>query len=691
MSLRRQQSASMSSFQGASEAERKLMEEEFRREMTYAPFTDVQTTEKERDKQLVRKMFRSLFDLYQQEASIPEYGRVGVGNGRYGATSGVSAKGFQEFVLQYLPDPTNTVGRFMHKTPVFNKSGGKLTEKALMRRLEDLYRDARPNVVRSHVEDLCMHVVMANEVDTFLETLKGTPIKKRGYDDEDDNTEYAPCTAAALHDTNITLPAWVDDICEALESQTALKSLSLVGNRLGSFGLGMSLEEKGAQLARRRTDVMLDKMDERPFEQVTKALGKLRTLSAVSIASNRLIDADMPAVLRLYSVQKLVLANNYLDDSAASLLGDGLGLFSSLTHLDVSRNLIGDQGMVSILNGVTENGTKTLKLSILKIGFNRVKGPAWETIAEVVESAKNLALLDISGNTIMERPGHLKRVSEAIAKNDTLTVLSVGSMRGDTAVNDPVKSDGSFFDRNAERTIPPLDISSTRIGDRIVSLVGPVLSDNRLVSLDVSNNMITPDGMRDLCKHLHNAHALISLDVSFNDFRDDGTESLAKLLRSGKSKISDLNVSTNRIEDDGMIKLIKTLLKGARDVAMKKLNLSGNYMSGESLDLLIKALNSRTNALEHLDISDMEQKNVWKLCSVFVDRNRSLRSLNIARNNIAFKRNEQAEQFAQRVLKSRSLTKLDVSYNEIGDDGALVCCLPLWLFHLLVLFVFTFC
>ena len=73
----------------ASQLERKIMDDEFAREQSFGPFmgAEVSDPEVERDKQQVRKMLRNILSTYQAVASVPRYGRAGVGDGSYGQVS----------------------------------------------------------------------------------------------------------------------------------------------------------------------------------------------------------------------------------------------------------------------------------------------------------------------------------------------------------------------------------------------------------------------------------------------------------------------------------------------------------------------------------------------------------------------------------------------------------------------------
>jgi hypothetical protein len=91
-------------------------------------------TDEERDKQLVRRLMRSLHNLYHHDHTVPAYGRAALGDGSYATQPGVNAREFRNWLVQYLPDPNNSIGRFVRSTPVLNKKGTKLTEKASRRR-----------------------------------------------------------------------------------------------------------------------------------------------------------------------------------------------------------------------------------------------------------------------------------------------------------------------------------------------------------------------------------------------------------------------------------------------------------------------------------------------------------------------------------------------------------------------------
>jgi Ran GTPase-activating protein (RanGAP) involved in mRNA processing and transport len=168
--------------------------------------------------------------------------------------------------------------------------------------------------------------------------------------------------------------------------------------------------------------------------------------------------------------------------------------------------------------------------------------------------------------------------------------------------------------------------------------------------LNVSNNLISPSGMKALCRALSFCQSVTTLNVAWNDIRDRGVLALIKVLRAPNCRITDLDVSYNQISGDATAKLVRTLQKNARATPTKRLNMAGNNFAAEHVPLLVKVLNSRTQPLTHLNLSDMNCRKLWKICMALSDRNRALQWLCLSKNGIHFFKVGNAEEFASRML-----------------------------------------
>lgn len=96
------------------------------------------------------------------------------------------------------------------------------------------------------------------------------------------------------------------------------------------------------------------------------------------------------------TAQKLIYHNLDWGDAQVSKLAVALKVCSGLRSLDLSRNQIGDKGLVDIMNAISES--KTLKRFV--ISANRIGDAGAEHIANTLPHCKSLGVLDVSFNLI---------------------------------------------------------------------------------------------------------------------------------------------------------------------------------------------------------------------------------------------------------------------------------------------------
>ena len=167
----------------------------------------------------------------------------------------------------------------------------------------------------------------------------------------------------------------------------------------------------------------------------------------------------------------------------------------------------------------------------------------------------------------------------------------------------------------ASKMIPIVEFSGCEIGVAECSALANVLGTSPFASIssvDLSDNTISVMGARQLTQ---------------------------KLLLPGKGPTEDLNVQGNVLGDEGLKELTEALKK--RECRLKTLNVADNYITSDGVSKLSLALESNT-CLEELNLSCNE------ICS-------------------------QGVEHLSKVLQNENgkITKLNLSWNDIGDDGVM--------------------
>jgi hypothetical protein len=134
--------------------------------------------------------------------------------------------------------------------------------------------------------------------------------------------------------------------------------------------------------------------------------------------------------------------------------------------------------------------------------------------------------------------------------------------------------------------------------DAIVSIID---SNKQLRTLEVQNNRIFGDGIRNICSSVHNHSSLINLDLT-NSCDDHGDEMLISLLTSGHLKLENLNMSYSGITSfhSNVATVLSDFL--ATDPPLEELELQGNYLNDNAAVLIAGSLRSN-KSLRMLNLS----------------------------------------------------------------------------------------
>jgi len=177
-----------------------------------------------------------------------------------------------------------------------------------------------------------------------------------------------------------------------------------------------------------------------------------------------------------------------------------------------------------------------------------------------------------------------------------------------------------------------LYISSNNIGDDGITAIAGTLSNSQISKLHVRECGITLTGVRSLAAGLLVNNSVMILDVSHNDIGDDGITDIAGTLSN--SQISELDVSECGITLTGVRSLAAGLLVNN---SVRILNVSRNNIGDDGITAIAGTLSN--SQISKLDV---------RKCGITLTGARSL---------------------AAGLLVNNSVRILDVSSNNIGDDG----------------------
>lgn len=232
--------------------------------------------------------------------------------------------------------------------------------------------------------------------------------------------------------------------------------------------------------------------------------------------------------------------------------------------------------------------------------------------------------------------------------------------------------------RNNDPTLIKLDLSHHRIGCEGAEVLAKVLEINMfLIEINLTYNLIKDRGAQVLFESLKENPSIIKLNLSNNHIGDESVKILSEVLR-GKTSLSKIDLSHNDITNTELGNVLKI------NKSVTELNLSYNNLSEESAMKFGEALAENTSLSDlNLSYNNMgnEEYNIWrdgqswksglestKKLAKGLERNKFLTRLDLSYSGIG---DEGAEKLAEALEKNTSLRLIKLDSNIIGDNGAL--------------------
>lgn len=203
---------------------------------------------------------------------------------------------------------------------------------------------------------------------------------------------------------------------------------------------------------------------------------------------------------------------------------------------------------------------------------------------------------------------------------------------------------------------------------QIVTFNTNILCCQELVSLDLSNNRIGPDGAKSLELVFSQCKTLVNLNLSKNLIGANGAESIGKMIGQCQTLLY-LNINSNKIGTNGIRSLSKVLKEFGQCKSLIYLNLSNNQIGSSGIKSLIIAFSILT--IKHLDLSwNLIDSSGIEIIERYLYTNMyktlSLKSLNLCNNQIEVYGIQSLTQVLQ---CCPFIDHLDLSFNEIRSDG----------------------
>ena len=334
-------------------------------------------------------------------------------------------------------------------------------------------------------------------------------------------------------------------------------------------------------------------MDAATAATLAEALTENTTLQSLCVGDDAFGDAGLaalaPGVAKSASLRSLDLENKGIGDAGAAALGDALatarsGGHPSLRAINLSRNAaLGPEGLAAVCAGA-----KTLaNLQKLILRDLNASGVAADAVAELVASARRLAVLDLSGATLDVAAGDVARLRAGLDRRH------ISARAGD--------GDGDMSDDPEPLA---LELDGVALGDGgAVALAGGAedggASGFVAARVSLRGCAVGADGARALARAC--GASTETLVLRENALGDAGARAVAAALASNEtSRLSSLDLGRNGVGAGGAA----AVARGARGV--RDLSLFGNATMGNEGLMAFAAGDAETSralsALRSLDL-----------------------------------------------------------------------------------------
>ncbi|KAI3959231.1 hypothetical protein MKW92_039898 [Papaver armeniacum] len=212
-----------------------------------------------------------------------------------------------------------------------------------------------------------------------------------------------------------------------------------------------------------------------------------------------------------------------------------------------------------------------------------------------------------------------------------------------------------------------LNLSDNALGEKGVRAFDALLkSQSNLEELYLMNDGISEEAAQAVSELIPSTEKLKILHFHNNMTGDEGAVYIAKVVE-GSPALVDFRCSSTRVGEEGGIALVEALGKCSN---LKKIDLRDNMFGVEAGVALSKALSSHAGLTEiYLSYLNLENEGAIALVDALKENAPLLEVLDMAGNEITL---EAAPALAACIAAKESLTKLNLSENELKDEGTIL-------------------
>ena len=284
--------------------------------------------------------------------------------------------------------------------------------------------------------------------------------------------------------------------------------------------------------------------------------------TTIDVPNFNVNDDDVIHLVKQYSnakIEKLNISHNNITDNGVVAICEILKCKETLKELDLSHNQISINGMNNMLECI-ENQVKTLSLQYVDLSNNQAS--PWAVYYTIV---KHCYVNDLTLGGDEEMKEHVKEIAKSLQVNAKLQSLTLSDVN---------KHHLELLENTLNFYFSQTKVANVINEHTIVINSNVSIDDCELTTINVCNININDDDIIDLVKWVK----LTKLNISNNNITDNGVVAICECLKCNET-LKELDLSQNKINITGMSKMIESIGNLVKPLSLEYVDLSKNQAS----------------------------------------------------------------------------------------------------------------
>ena len=383
-------------------------------------------------------------------------------------------------------------------------------------------------------------------------------------------------------------------------------------------------------------------------------------IDVLNISNNNISKEGIYKLVNLLSDEKCTLAklnlsNNLIGDEGAIILSQGISKNHSLIAINLSTNYILNSGLIALSKSLnSETGNKTIKK--INLSKNEISNPGLMEFCSILknENKYRFTKIDFSHNNLTDTS--IIEFGEFLQNHPSILKLNMSNISTEENLTTFFNSCKKLYQ------LKKIDFQNSKISKANSQAFNDILLSNKNIQIiNLSNNkLLGEEGILNISTGIEHNSKIISINLSHCNINDEGTIILSNSLFKNLD-IKEINLQDNKISEKGTKAIVDKLLRKTSlkflDLSFNKINSKGGFYIGSGL----KDAQGIQNLL--LGYNNIEDEGC-EFIAEGLEKNCSLIELNLDNNNIS---NKGINAISKYLKKNENIMKISLEGNKITE------------------------